>query len=225
MKTPLTMQIEETLYHYCRENGDVVVEEVAMPEDHGIVDTLACRILADNSFEWRCYELKVTKADFRSTAKLSFIGHLNYFVLPERLYQQVCQEIPAEIGVLCYHSYAMPEQQQLPGYLTVVKKARRQTLQVNEQALIHRLLSAQAREVGKAKATQRGLRVFSTDQLYKELKRREPAYDLYGGGVNYYDRFIEESQSQAVEALKEELEALREAYFQLEEKLLKGAQE
>lgn len=221
MKTPLTMQLEETLYHYCRENGDVVVEEVVMPDDQGIVDTLACRLLPDKGFEWRCYELKVTKADFRSTAKLSFVGHLNYFVLPQPLFQQVSAEIPPEIGVLCYHPYAIPEDHPLPGYLTVVKKARRQALQVDENALIHRLLSAQAREVGKAKATERGLRVFSTDQLYKELKRREPAYDLYGGGVNYYDRFIEETQDQAVEALKEELEAIREAYVKLEEQLLK----
>ena len=39
--------------------------------------------------EWRCYELKVTKADFRSTAKPSFVGHYNYFVLPSKLYEEV----------------------------------------------------------------------------------------------------------------------------------------
>lgn len=220
MKTPLTLQIEETLYHYCRENGDVVVEEVVMPEDRGIVDTLGCRILPDNTLEWRCYELKVSKADFRSKAKLSFIGHLNYFVLPQELYQQVADEIPEGIGVIVFLPYAIPEEHPLPGYLTVAKKAKRQELGVDETALVHRLITAQAREVGKAKQTERGVRVFSTDQLYKELKRRQADYDIYGGGVNYYDRFIEESQDQAVEALKEELEALREAYFALEKQLL-----
>jgi hypothetical protein len=43
---------------------------------------------------------------------------------------------------------------------------------------------------------------------------------LFGGGVNYYDRFIEETQSQAIEALKEELEATRAAYFELENRWL-----
>ena len=56
--------------------------------------------------------------------------------------------------------------------------------------------------------------------MYKELKRRQKDYDLFGGGVNYYDRFIAETQAQAVETLKEELEATRDAYFQLEKRFL-----
>ncbi|MHC5216330.1 hypothetical protein ACYSNR_06660 [Enterococcus sp. LJL128] len=220
MKTSLTLQMEEVLYYYCRENGDIVVEEVTMPEDQGIVDTLSCRLLADNKFEWRCYELKVSKADFRSNAKLSFVGNYNYFVLPEALAEKVKEEIPAHIGLMVYHQYLSPDSQTLPGYFTIEKKPQRQELMVNEQALIFRLIGAQAREVGKAKQTARGLRVFSTDQLYKELKKRQPEYDLFGGGINFYDRFIEDVNEQAVEALKEELEATRAAYFELEKRLL-----
>lgn len=222
MKTPLTLAIEETLYTYCREKGEVVVEEVGMPADLGIVDTLSLRILPDQTYEWRCFELKVSKSDFRSHAKLSFVGHYNYFVLPEALYLQVQQEIPDHVGVLVYHAYANPDEQGLPGYLVSAKKARYQELQVNEQELLFRLITAQAREVGKAKQTERGLRVFGTDQLYKELKRRQPEYDLYGGGVNYYDRFVAETQDQAVEALKEELAAYQEAYETLMNCLEKG---
>jgi hypothetical protein len=40
-----------------------------MPDDQGIVDTLACFFKPDTT-EWRCYELKVTRADFYSKAKL-----------------------------------------------------------------------------------------------------------------------------------------------------------
>lgn len=219
MKTPLTIQIEECLYYHCRENGAIVVEEVTMPDDQGIVDTLACRLDAEQQFEWRCYEVKISKADFRSKAKLSFIGHYNYFVLPEKLYLSVKEEIPSTIGVLVYHSY-LTDELGVPGYFTTEKKPQRQGLLVNEHELLFRLISSQAREVGKAKQTARGLRVFGTDQLYKELKKRQPEYDLFGGGINYYDRFIEETQLQAVEALKEELEATRAAYFALEQRLL-----
>ncbi|EOK82054.1 hypothetical protein SI3_01474 [Enterococcus faecium EnGen0147] len=64
MKTPLTIEIESSLYQYCIEQGGLVVEEVTMPDDQGIVDTLSCLTKFDGSREWRCYELKVTKADF-----------------------------------------------------------------------------------------------------------------------------------------------------------------
>ena len=40
MKTPLTIEIESSLYQYCIEQGGLVVEEVTMPDDQGIVDTL-----------------------------------------------------------------------------------------------------------------------------------------------------------------------------------------
>lgn len=107
MKTPLTIEIESSLYQYCIEQGGLVVEEVTMPDDQGIVDTLSCLTKFDGSREWRCYELKVTKADFRSTAKLSFVGHYNYFVLPSKLYEEAKTEIPTGIGVLVYRPYTI----------------------------------------------------------------------------------------------------------------------
>lgn len=215
MKTSLTLQMEETLYAHCREKGEVVVEEVTMPDDLGIVDTLSCHLDHEKQFQWSCYELKISKADFHSAAKLSFIGHYNYFVLPEKLYLAVQEEIPSAIGVLVFHPY-LAEELELPGFFTTEKKPQRQLLQVNESELLYRLITSQAREVGKAKKTARGLRVFSTAQLYDELKKRQPDYDLFGGSNNYYDRFIKETQDQAVEALKEELEATRRAYLALE---------
>ncbi len=33
MKTPLTIEIESSLYQYCIEQGGLVVEEVTMPDD------------------------------------------------------------------------------------------------------------------------------------------------------------------------------------------------
>lgn len=219
MKTALTVEMEEALYYYCRENSDIVVEEVVMPDDQGIVDTLSCRLTAEEVFEWRCYELKVSLADFRSKAKLSFIGHYNYFVLPKALYEKVKDQILPTIGVLVYHQFVEKDTSR-KGYFSVEKKPQRQQLQVSEKALLFRLISAQAREVSKAKQTARGLRVFSTERLYQELKKRQPAYDLFGGGINYYDRFIEDTQNQAIEALKEELAATRAAYETLEKRLL-----
>ncbi|MCG0791293.1 hypothetical protein IMAU10566_01622 [Lactiplantibacillus plantarum] len=51
MKTKLTKQLESTLYQYCLEQGAYVVEEVAMPADKGIVDTLSYQQLPDGQIE------------------------------------------------------------------------------------------------------------------------------------------------------------------------------
>lgn len=48
---------------------------------------------------FRCYELKVSKADFHSNAAVSFVGHYNYYVLTRDLYNQVKDEIPDWVGV------------------------------------------------------------------------------------------------------------------------------
>ena len=53
----------------------------------------------DTKGTFRCYEVKVTKADFRSKAAATFVGHFNYYVMPEALFEEVNGEIPAHIGI------------------------------------------------------------------------------------------------------------------------------
>lgn len=56
-------------------------------------------ITYDTKGIFRCYEIKVSKPDFYSNAKLSFVGHYNYFVMPYKLFDEVKNEIPKHIGV------------------------------------------------------------------------------------------------------------------------------
>ncbi|WDT65211.1 hypothetical protein NV391_09605 [Companilactobacillus crustorum] len=219
MKTKLTKDLEKTLYQYCYEQGSYVVEEVSMPDKKGIVDTLSYQQLTDDQVEWRCYELKVTKADFHSHAKLSFIGNYNYFVLPQKLYQEVSDEIPSQIGVLIYRAFdkkAIEASQQTlraPGFLTIAKKAQYQELQVDEQKLTSRFVASLFREVDKAKKVEKGLQLYFDDRLFKELKKRtKSGYDVYSPDHNLYDRFVEELRDEAIEALQDELDARNEEY-------------
>ena len=219
MKTKLTKQLESTLYQYCLEQGAYAVEEVAMPADKGIVDTLSYQQLPDGQIEWRCYELKVTKADFHSKAKLSFIGHYNYFVLPQQLYLEVQSEIPDHIGVLIYRAFDQralelaPQPLRTPGFLTVAKKAQRQDLQVEQTPLISHFITSLFREVDKAKRVKKGLQLYSDDQLFKELRKRaRTGYDVYEPEQNLYDRFIDDTQNDAVTALQTELDARNAEY-------------
>ncbi|WP_407890065.1 hypothetical protein [Levilactobacillus sp. N40-8-2] len=225
MKTKLTLALEKTLYYYCKEAGAFPVEEVTMPDDRGIVDTLSYQEMSDLSIEWRCYELKVTKSDFHSKAKLSFIGHYNYFVLPLKLYQEVADEIPAGIGVLIYRPFdkdmlaTATEAPVTPGYLTVARSPRRQDLQVPASQLTTRFIASQAREVNKAKQMETGLKQYSTDRLYQELKKRHQHYDIYDPEANFYDQFIEDTQSAAVTALQTEVDALNLERHNLQQRL------
>lgn len=76
-------------------------------------------LLESNSRKgWICYEIKISKSDFHSKAIKSFVGHYNYYLMPNDLYEQVKEEIPKEIGVYCYDGKM----------LYLVKKAKRQEL-------------------------------------------------------------------------------------------------
>lgn len=62
---------------------------------------------------FRCYEIKVSKADFHSKACNTFVGHFNYYVMPAELYEKVISEIPSHIGVYVNGScYKNPKKQQ-----------------------------------------------------------------------------------------------------------------
>jgi hypothetical protein len=219
MKTKLTKNLESTLYQYCLEQGSYVVEEVSMPDKKGIVDTLSYQQLTDGQIEWRCYELKVTKADFHSKAKLSFIGNYNYFVLPQKLFEEVQDEIPTHIGVLIYRAFDKkaiensPQTLRAPGFLTVAKKAQYQDLQVDETKLTSHFVASLFREVDKAKKVEKGLQLYSDDKLFKELKKRSKAgYDVYTPDHNLYDRFVDDLKDEAIDSLQEELDARNEQY-------------
>lgn len=219
MKTKLTKNLESTLYQYCLEQGSYVVEEVSMPDKKGIVDTLSYQQLTGGKIEWRCYELKVTKADFHSKAKLSFIGNYNYFVLPQKLFEEVQDEIPTHIGVLIYRAFDKkaiensPQTLRAPGFLTVAKKAQYQDLQVDETKLTSHFVASLFREVDKAKKVEKGLQLYSDDKLFKELKKRSKAgYDVYTPDHNLYDRFVDDLKDEAIDSLQEELDARNEQY-------------
>lgn len=84
---------------------------------------------------WRCYEIKTSVEDFRSMAKLTFVGHFNYFVMPQALFDKVKDEIPSHIGVYVGR--------------WCIKRPKKQVLRVDEQILKNSLIRSLYREAAK----------------------------------------------------------------------------
>ena len=97
MKTETTKRLEQLLANRFNKRNDFYVFECTIGwYGKEIVDC----IMYNCQREIYCYEIKQSKQDFYSKNALTFIGNKNYFVMPYKLYQEVKNEIPSEIGVL-----------------------------------------------------------------------------------------------------------------------------
>ncbi|WNO29869.1 hypothetical protein [Bacillus phage SDFMU_Pbc] len=112
----------------------------------------------DTKGVWRCFELKVSYPDFKSTAKKSFVGHYNYFVFPQdgKLYEKVKDQIPKHIGVYLGNRN--------------VKAARKQKLAVDESILKDSFIRSLSRDADKIHDSENAI-------LYAELKRSRDRYE------------------------------------------------
>lgn len=70
-----------------------------------------------------CFEIKISKSDFKSKNGHNFVGNFNYYVMPKELYKDVQDLIPNNIGVVLYHGH---------GYLKKKKECIRQDITSDE---------------------------------------------------------------------------------------------
>jgi hypothetical protein len=131
-KTELTLQLEKEIHKATARKGLFACFEVSIG---WYSDERVDYITYDTKGIWRCYEIKVSKSDFHSKAKKTFVGHYNYFVMPKELYDNVKNEIPSHIGV----------------YIGdwCIKKAKKQELQVDENILKDSLIRSLYRDAEK----------------------------------------------------------------------------
>lgn len=90
----------------------------------------------DHKGIWRFYEIKSSLQDFNSDANITFLGHYNYYVMPQALYDQVKDKIPPHVGVYVDGRY-------------VKKRAKKQELGIDEQVLKDSLIRSLFREARK----------------------------------------------------------------------------
>ncbi len=132
-KSALTLELEKHLWNHTKKRGTFACYEVTI----GWYGKERIDYISYNTQGiWRCYEIKVLKSDFNSKAKVSFLGHFNYYVMPEELFRQVKDQVPPHIGVYIPQGDG----------LISAKNAKRQTLGVDEQILKNSMIRSLYRE-------------------------------------------------------------------------------
>lgn len=123
----------------------------------------------DTNGVWRCYEVKVSLSDFHSKANNTFVGHFNYYVMPQELYTKVGNEIPSHIGVYTESSYC-------------VKRAKKQELAYSENVLKDSMIRSLSRE---ADIKYRGDNPDIVNNLESKIRRLEKEKEKIRS--KYYD--------------------------------------
>lgn len=163
MKTDKTIQLEREIFKATRKQGVFCCFEVTIGwYGRERVDY----ITYDTNGIWRCYEIKVSKSDFHSKNHNTFIGHFNYYVMPEELYNQVKNEIPGHIGVY------------VKGCCR--KRPRKQELGVDEQILKNSMIRSLAREAEKVIKNDNPLEI---ERLRRQLRQAK------NDSQNYKDKY------------------------------------
>lgn len=146
-KTDLTKKIEKHLMmknnkmnnFNCLEVG--IVFKVKKPSKYNPnylvdrYDTEICDFMQydQNKDIFRCYEIKVSKQDFYSKCKKTFVGNYNYYAMPEELYIEVMYDIPDHIGVLNEYGHCL-------------KKPKKVELKIDKEKLLISMIKSLNRE-------------------------------------------------------------------------------
>ena len=131
-----TLEIEELLYTMIRQKRLYGCSEVTIGfYNNGHGDEIVDFCTMDSKGIVKCYEIKVSLADFKSKAKLSWYGHYNYLIVTEELWSKLNDNIineylPKHVGIAipCFKSWSMG--------LTIVKRAKKQDLSIEDEIMI-----------------------------------------------------------------------------------------
>lgn len=82
---------------------------------------------------FRCYEIKVSKSDFMSEAKKSFLGDFNYFVMPRELWDKLTAENNELLRAYLFSGVGVIVPTVRQDRLEVVRKPKRKNIALHEK--------------------------------------------------------------------------------------------
>ncbi|MBR0419587.1 MAG: hypothetical protein IJI66_10480 [Erysipelotrichaceae bacterium] len=148
-KTAKTLLIENALSEETKLRRIYGCPEVTIGFFHqGKADEHVDFMTMDSHGLFKCYEIKVSLADFKSDAKLSFYGHYNYLVIHEDLLKNIeyiRNETPAYVGIIVAKECSSFKRNELKEngveeypavYLVADRKAKKQKLTAEDEMLL-----------------------------------------------------------------------------------------
>lgn len=147
-KSKLTKDIEYWFEIFLNSRWEDSINECTI-DRYGIVDILgrsqkikrAKGKKPERENTWSCYEIKVSKQDFYSKSKWTFVGHYNYFIMPRELYDVVKKDIPDNVGV---YIASYDNKNSMSFYSK--KRAKRTKLKTSESTIVHEYIRSLYRE-------------------------------------------------------------------------------
>lgn len=115
--------------------------------DTEIVDLL---LWQSNKNIWKCFEIKISYSDFKSTAAKTFVGNYNYYLVPDTLLDKIKDEVPTNIGIYVYNT-SDKDWKSWEHRISCYKKAKRQELNCTQDELYYAIIKSLYREICKYK--------------------------------------------------------------------------
>lgn len=156
-KSQKTYELEEIITIATARKNRCGCAEVALGDD-GIVDYISIELGGQHIV--RCYEIKISKSDFLSDAKKTFVGEYNYYVIPSELWMDIRGHVEPSIGVWCVTK---------TGRAYVKKKARPKKCTRSKSEIFMQIVRALNRE-----------NVKSNEEKWHSRQTRKPTVDRRG---------------------------------------------
>ena len=113
--------------------------------DTEIVDVL---LWQPNKNIWKCFEIKTSYNDFKSSASKTFIGNYNYYLVPDTLLNKIQGEVPKEIGIYVYNTEER-NWRRWEHRISCYKKSKKQELGCTQDEIYYGMIKSLYREVTK----------------------------------------------------------------------------
>lgn len=128
---------------------------------------------------FRCYEIKISKSDFRSKHGHNFVGHFNYYVIPKEMYEDIKDEVDKDIGVYILNGK----------HIRLVKRPKKRNLKVDIDILKNSMIRSLYRDACKV-ATSEDVEVMARlkntlSKVEKESRDNLRKYQDYSDAIYF----------------------------------------